>query len=253
MSSVLADIWSIVRFHGRNIVRNTAQNVISCGRSVAKTVREHYRYERPLDIRTTGYVYRKKGQPEANAFRDDVLYEPTNYELLERIADLVHPRPGDVVMDFGCGKGRAVAFFATQGVRRSIGVEFRAELVEIARANARRLAARFATQPGGRIAEIEIIQGDFLTVELDEVTLFFMYNPAGEKTLKVLAARIGESLERRPRPIRLAYVYPICAQVFDDCPWLKRVELGPGEQIALWLGGPESGPGKEPHASTGSA
>lgn len=228
MSSVLADIWSIVRFYGRNIVRNTAQNVISCGKSIAKTLREHYRYERPLGIHTTGYARRRKGQKEANAFQDDVLYEPTGYEKLELISAALRPGPDEVVMDFGCGKGRAVAYFATKGVKKSVGVEFRPELVEAARANAASLR--------GRTSEIEILQGDFLTIDLDEITLFFMYNPAGEKTLRALAARMGESLARRPRPIRLAYVFPICAQVFDDCPWLTRIEAVGAADVALWRG-----------------
>jgi SAM-dependent methyltransferase len=232
MSSILADIWSITRFYGRNIVRNSAQNVISCCKSVAKTVREHYRYERPLGIRTTGYVYRSKDPNDKTAFHDEVLYEPTGYEQLARIAEVVRPRPDDVVMDFGCGKGRVVAFFATRGVKKAMGVEFRGELAEIARANAAALR--------GRNSEIEILHGDFLEIDLDEITLFFMYNPAGEKTLKVLAARMGESLERRPRPIRLAYVYPICAGVFDDCPWLERVAHGLGPDIGIWQGGAAS-------------
>lgn len=230
MSSVLVDIWSIVRFYGRNIVRSAVQNTVSCARSIARTVREHYRYERPLGIRTTGYVYRRRKGEQANAFRDDVLYEPTGYAQLEQIAALVRPGPDDVVMDFGCGKGRAVAFFATKGVKKSIGVEFRAELVEIARQNAARLV--------GRTSPIEILHGDFLEVDLDEVTLFFMYNPAGEKTLTALARRMEESLARRPRPIRLAYVYPICAAVFDACPFLARLPAAEGiKGIAVWTGG----------------
>lgn len=230
MSSVLGDIWSIMRFYGRNVVRNTAQNVISCAKSVTRTVAEHYRYERPLDIRTTGYVYRRKAGEQANAFRDDVLYEPTGYGQLEQIAALVRPGPGDVVMDFGCGKGRAVAFFATRGVAKVTGVEFRGELVEIARANAARLK--------GRTSPIEIVHGDFLEVDLDPVTLFFLYNPAGARTLRALARRLEESLARRPRPVRLAYVFPICAEVFDDCPALRRLEAAAGlKDIAVWVGG----------------
>lgn len=250
MSSVLADIWSIMRFYGRNIVRNTAQNLVSCWRSVARTLAEHYRYERPLGIRTTGYVYRRKKGEQANPFRDDVLYEPTGYGQLEQVAALVRPGPGDVVMDFGCGKGRAVAFFATKGVAKSMGVEFRAELAAVARENAARLV--------GRTSPVEILVGDFLEVDLDPVTLFFMYNPAGEKTLKVLAARMGESLARRPRPIRLAYVFPICAQLFDDCPFLARLPAAEGvKDIAVWVGGAgteagEGAPGAGPHPSTGS-
>lgn len=248
MSSVLADIWSIMRFYGRNIVRNTAQNLVSCWRSVARTLAEHYRYERPLGIRTTGYVYRRKKGEQANEFRDDVLYEPTGYGQLEQVAALVRPGPGDVVMDFGCGKGRAVAFFATKGVAKSMGVEFRAELAAVARENAARLV--------GRTSPVEILVGDFLEVDLDPVTLFFMYNPAGEKTLKVLAARMGESLARRPRPIRLAYVFPICAPVFDDCPFLARLPAAEGvKDIAVWVGGAGSGAGEGadgPHPSTGS-
>jgi SAM-dependent methyltransferase len=233
MSSVLADVWSIMRFYGRNIVRNTAQNLLSCSKSVSKTLREHYRYERPLGVHTTGYVYRKKGDAEANAFRDDVLYEPTGYDKLEQIMRLMPPRPGDVVMDFGCGKGRAVAFFATKGVKKSMGIEFRPELVEIARANGASLR--------GRTSEIEVLQGDFLKVDLDAVTYFFMYNPAGEKTLKALAARMEESLARAPRPIRLAYVFPICGQVFDDCAFLTRVPHDAGTDLGLWQGGAAPG------------
>src|SRR3954471_2990982 len=63
-------------------------------------------------------------------------YVPTDYETFERAMRHVEVKPEDVFVDFGSGKGRIVILAAALPFRRVIGVEFSAQLHEIAFANA---------------------------------------------------------------------------------------------------------------------
>ena len=63
--------------------------------------------------------------------RDDVRadeyrypYEPTPYYVLERLADSGLIGKEDVVLDYGCGKGRVDFFLAAQTQATTIGIEY---------------------------------------------------------------------------------------------------------------------------------
>ena len=54
---------------------------------------------------------RTAGRDETNADQYHHPYEPTPYCVLERLADSGFFGEGDVVLDYGCGKGRVGFFF----------------------------------------------------------------------------------------------------------------------------------------------
>ena len=65
------------------------------------------------------------------AGRDNLLsdryrypYEPTPYSVLERLADSGLIRENDVVLDYGCGKGRVGFFLSDQTKAGTIGIEY---------------------------------------------------------------------------------------------------------------------------------
>jgi precorrin-6B methylase 2 len=80
----------------------------------------------------------------------------------------------DVVMDIGCGMGRVLCVFARRRLKKCIGIEFSGELAGIAERNARALR--------GRRAPIEIRIGDAAEADYTEGTIFWIYNPFGERT-----------------------------------------------------------------------
>lgn len=107
-------------------------------------------------------------------------------------------------VDMGCGKGKALLLACEYGFRRVVGVEFSAELCEIARTN----LARYAQRSGFRGAA-QIVHGDVLEYAIHDESVFFLYNPFNAVVLRALLANIGRSVRRLPRRVWLVYALPV--------------------------------------------
>jgi SAM-dependent methyltransferase len=143
-------------------------------------------------------------------------YQGANYLYLERIARMLtrDARQQRVFFDIGCGKGRPLCVMARHPFARVVGVELRAELCEIARENARQLR--------GRVAPIDIINGDAGSVDLSDGDVYFFFNPFGAPTLQRVLAAIAQSLTEAPRDITLIYYNAVHEHVFQACDWLEH-------------------------------
>jgi len=176
----------------------------------------------------TGYCERKFGvstrgliqAPElgvANA--DAVGYSALEYEyLLWALPAIPFPAEEVVFVDYGAGKGRALAAAATHPFRKVIGVEISEELVEIARGNLARLKRR-------RAECVEIHHADAAMFAVpNDANVFFFFNPFGGATLARVVERIWESWMAHPRD--LFFIYFNHGR-FDECiegrPWLRKV------------------------------
>lgn len=151
------------------------------------------------------------------AFHDDAGYDPMSYTGLKCILKKVPIFPGEVLADIGCGRGRVVCVFARQrGIAQCLGVEYHPSHAKTAQQNAVNLR--------GRLAQIHIVEGNAAEQSYDGVTLVFLFNPFGEATMRRTIQKIGTSLERHKRPLRLIYVNPEHETIFEEQPWLVKVE-----------------------------
>ena len=73
-------------------------------------------WDKLLQIKTTG-------RDDSNADQYHYPYEPTPYRVLERLANSGFIRKKDVVLDYGCGKGRVDFFLSYQTKAHTIGIE----------------------------------------------------------------------------------------------------------------------------------
>ena len=113
-----------------------------------------------------------------------------------------------VFVDYGAGKGRALAAAAAQPFRKVIGVEISGELVEIARDNLARLKRR-------RAGHVEIHHADAAAFAVpDDANVFFFFNPFGGATLARVVERIRESWMAHPREVFFIYFNH---GRFDEC------------------------------------
>jgi SAM-dependent methyltransferase len=126
-------------------------------------------------------------------------YVPTDYETFQRAMRQVQVKPDDVFVDFGSGKGRIVILAAALPFRRVIGVEFSAQLHEIAAAN--------VAAAGHENVELVLADATQWQVPPDASVLFF-YNPFDGVILSKVVANIQQSLARAPRKITIVYVRP---------------------------------------------
>ncbi len=151
------------------------------------------------------------------AFADDEGYGPVSYPGLKCIHERVGIAPREVLVDIGCGQGRAICVFSrVPAVERCIGIEYHAAHAEAARQNAKRVR--------GRTAPIIVIEGDAAEQTYDGTTLIFLFNPFGETTMRRTVERIGASLLNDPRPMRVVYVNPKYEHVLAEQPWLAKTD-----------------------------
>lgn len=74
------------------------------------------RWDKLLHIRTSG-----RDDSHSDQYR--YPYEPTPYTVLQRLADSGYIRKHNLLLDYGCGKGRVDFFLSWQTRCQSVGIE----------------------------------------------------------------------------------------------------------------------------------
>lgn len=152
---------------------------------------KEHTWDKLLQIRTTG-------RDDSGADQHHHPYEPTPYCVLERLADSGLIGREDVVLDYGCGKGRVDFFLAYRNRAKTIGIEYDAHIYESALENQK-------TANAG---------GDFVLTRAEiyevppEVNRCYFFNPFTVEILHKVMARILESYYEAPREIFLFFYYP---------------------------------------------
>ena len=149
-------------------------------------------WDQRLQIQTTG-------RDDLNADQYRYPYEPTPYCVLERLADSGLIREGDVVLDYGCGKGRVDFFLSRQTKAAAIGIEYDQRIYRSALEN-RKTAISGA-------AEFVPARAEAYAVPV-EVNRCYFFNPFSVEILHKVMARIIESYYEQPREMFLFFYYP---------------------------------------------
>lgn len=154
---------------------------------------EENQWDRLLKIKTMG-------RDDSNADQYRYPYEPTPYAVLERLANSGWIRKGDVLLDYGCGKGRVDCYLSYQTCCHSIGVEYDPRIYEAVAANQKTAVSGSRT---------EFVLADAGAYEVPEmVNRAYFFNPFSVELLKKVVRRILDSWYENPREIRLFFYYP---------------------------------------------
>jgi precorrin-6B methylase 2 len=150
---------------------------------------------------------------------DGMLYEATPYLLLLEIMRQLKLGDDDVFVDLGCGKGRALSMAAQFEARLVVGLEQNADFLDVARQNISRL--------GSGCQRVQLLRGLAQEFDFDGTTVVFMFNPFGAKTLQEVVNCLQESLERKPRRLRIVYANPVHEDVLLATSWLENTSTWP--------------------------
>ena len=127
-------------------------------------------------------------------------YEPTPYSVLERLAGSGFFEKTDVVLDYGCGKGRVGFYLSDQVGAKTIGIEYDERIYESALENKRCAVSE---------AKIDFVLTRAEEYEVPpEVNRCYFFNPFSVEILHKVMARILESYYEDPREIMLFFYYP---------------------------------------------
>ena len=151
------------------------------------------RWDKLLQIRTGG-------RDDTNADEYHHPYEPTPYTVLERMVKSGFFREGDVVLDYGCGKGRVGFFLSYRTKAQTIGIEYDDRIYQNALENQKNAISK--------------VKPDFVLTRAEEyavpaeVNRCYFFNPFSVEILHTVCARIIESWYEAPRDIFLFFYYP---------------------------------------------
>ncbi len=126
-------------------------------------------------------------------------YDPTPYNVLEELVRRGWLKEEDVLLDYGCGKGR-VGFFLNNQVGCSIiGLDHNKGRLKSAAANLENYG------DNGRIRFVESKAEDFNPVEAN---CFYFFNPFSVRIFQKVLKRIKDSHREKPREIFIFFYYP---------------------------------------------
>lgn len=150
-------------------------------------------WDKLLKIKTTG-------RDDSRSDPYHYPYEPTPYEVLERLSLQGYIGKDNTLVDYGCGKGRVSFFLAYQTKCRSIGVDFNERLYEKALEN------KESCVSGSRT---EFVCGYAEKYKIDaRADRFYFFNPFSIEIFHKVMGRIRESYYEKPRKMLLFFYYP---------------------------------------------
>lgn len=124
-------------------------------------------------------------------------YEPTPYEILDRLIASGYLSKENTVVDYGCGKGRVALYLNHQIGCKTIGIDYNDALIDIANFNKESLDC-----------DVEFICMSAEKYEISNEDCFYFFNPFSEKILRRVMNQIIDSIYEYPRKIRLFFYYP---------------------------------------------
>lgn len=150
-------------------------------------------WDQRLRIQTTG-------RDDLNADQYRYPYEPTPYCVLERLAQSGFVGKKDVVLDYGCGKGRVDFFLAHQTQAKVIGIEYDERVYRSAIENRHTAVSK---------ANVEFVLTGAERYEVPaEVNRCYFFNPFSVEILRKVMARVLASYYENPREVLLFFYYP---------------------------------------------
>ena len=140
------------------------------------------------------------GRDDTNADEYHHPYEPTPYCVLERLAASGFFGKEDVILDYGCGKGRVGFFLAYRTMAKTIGIEYDDRIYAGALENLK--------------ASLSRVKPEFVPARAEEypvppeISRCYFFNPFSAEILRKVMARILESYYAHHREIFLFFYYP---------------------------------------------
>ncbi len=132
------------------------------------------------------------------------VYEASEYQGLQNIFDLVHLKPQDTLVDFGCGMGR-VLFFCNQRFMCNVkGIEYNLEIFNKLEDNCEFYHVRFQGQRE-KFTLLNMKAEDYVIAPEDN--FFYFFNPFSSEILEGVLEGIIKSVKVQPRKVTVIFYY----------------------------------------------
>jgi Histone methylation protein DOT1 len=150
-----------------------------------------------------------------------VHYHPSDPKFpFEVFSSLKIDHPSYTFVDFGSGKGRVLLLASEFPFSEILGVEFAAELHEIACENIRRYRSK--TQKCKNVQSLNLDAAEF-ELPLTPLVLY-LFNPFRPAVLSLVLQRLQRSLNSHPRDVILIYMSPFHSGLVEQHTALRCIE-----------------------------
>lgn len=124
-------------------------------------------------------------------------YEPTSYEVLDKLIESEMISKENILIDYGCGKGRVALYLNYKIGCKTIGIDFNKDLIDIANHNKEYLKSNVM---------FYCINAENYHITNEDC--FYFFNPFSEEILRRVMNQIILSLYDYPRKVKLFFYYP---------------------------------------------
>ena len=169
------------------------------------------RYEKQLEISTHSIVNLDSLTLAGENSDQNHHYQGASYYVLFSVLKKL---PGDVknnpLVDYGCGKGRALFVAEQCEFTKLIGVDIAKELIDDANAN------KSIYNKKNTNSTIDFIYEDATKYKIpDDTSVFYFFNPFGADIMQSVINNIKESVKQYPRKVYCIYLNPKYKEVFE--------------------------------------
>jgi precorrin-6B methylase 2 len=123
-------------------------------------------------------------QPQVGQAGKDVVWVPTQQDLVDRMLDIAKVTPKDYVIDLGSGDGRTVITAAKRGAT-ALGIEYNPDMVDLSKRN----AAQAGVNEKATFVKADLFESDFSKATV--ITMFLLPDINLRLRPRVLALKPG--------------------------------------------------------------
>jgi SAM-dependent methyltransferase len=169
------------------------------------------KYEKLLGINTHSIVNLDKLTLAGENTDQNHHYQGASYFILFSIFNELPEETKDFpLIDYGCGKGRALFVAEQSGFTHLIGVDIAKELIDDANEN---MAIYKKKNPE---SSIDFLFEDATKYKIpNNACVFYFFNPFGEEIMQQVIHNIKENVKLNPREIYCIYLNPKYQSVFE--------------------------------------
>lgn len=140
------------------------------------------------------------------------IYQPVNYYTAEQLFAYLKPQDAKgTFLEVGCGKGRVLAMAAAFGFTDIIGIELSPKLCH----EAIELCDSIEQKHPDAYISIECVDAREYDIP-DTVSVIFLFNPFDSVVMADFLERVAQTLQERPRMLKVLYANPQCKQQWLD-------------------------------------
>ncbi|MCD6019408.1 MAG: methyltransferase protein [Bacteroidetes bacterium] len=170
------------------------------------------KYEKQLGINTHSIVNLEELTLAGDESDQNHHYQGASYFVLFSVFQkLPTETKAFPLIDYGCGKGRALFVAEQCGFTDLVGVDIAKELIDHANEN------KAIYRPKNANSKLSFLFEDATKYKIPgNACVFYFFNPFGENILRQVIQNIKESVKQHPREIYCIYLNPKYKAVFDQ-------------------------------------